>query len=298
MNPIYLVLIGAVFLGFAEAISGHLLKKFENVTSVGLILIGSVVTFILSGLWLIIFNPPMIALDIRLVGLIVTVGILSYFANKYFYNSFKLQAASTSTIIVMSTIIVTTIFGRIVFREEVTLIQWGGVLLVALAVLLINMGGITLEKLKGVFNPTKATQYVLFAAFLYGLSNGISKLLVQDIDPHYYQFLDILLVTPIFFLLDWKEAVEQVKVLKTSRAFWYIAPVIFFYFTYNILKYIAFSKGLELPLADAVDNVVVFVIIILEFLIFRIRATNLLFKLMVTIIAVIGVTLIRVGGSF
>lgn len=293
MNPIYLILIGAVSLGFAEAINGTLLKKYKEVTSVGLILIGALVSFILSGLWMLIFRPPTVPLDIRMIGLIIAVGILAYFANKNFYNSFKYQDASTSTIILMSTIIVTTLFGRIVFGESIHIVQWLGILLVMVAVLLINMGEVSIDRFKQVFKPNVATRLVLFSAFLYGITNGISKLIVLDINPHYYQFLDIVLVTPLFILLDWKEVVGQLKVISRPNILFTFAPVILFYFTYNILKYIALSRGLELPIGDAVDNLVVFVIIALEILIFKVKGINLGYRLGVSVIAVLGVYLIQ-----
>lgn len=296
MNPVLLMMIGAVSLGFAEAINGHLLKRFKDITSVSLIIIGSIVTFILSGIWLIIFKPPMIELDIRIVSLIIITGLLWYYANKNFYNSFKYQDASTSTIIVMSTIIVTTILGKLIFDESVALVQWCGVVLVAIAVFLINMGGFHIEGFKKVFMPSKATKYVLLAALLYGLGNSASKLVVLDVNPHYYQFLDILLVTPFFLFFDRKEVKHQLQVLKETKAYIYLSPVMLFYFIYNILRYTSLSMNLELPLADAVDNIVVFVIIVLEVLIFNIKHVNILFKMAVALIAVVGVLLITFGS--
>lgn len=292
MNLTFLLLLGATSLGLAEALNGHYLKKFDKVTSVGLIIVGSVMTFLISLTTMLVFKMPFTPIGWLEILLISIIGLCSYFANKNFYNSFKIQEASTSTIIVMATIVITTIYGRVVFQEQVQPLQWLGVALVMVAVFLVNMGGLSREAIRKVLKPTTATKLVLIAALLYGIANGTSKLLVQDLHPLYYQFLDVVIITPIFLLLDNKEARSQIAILQQTRAYRVLAGIIPLYFLYNFFRYFVFSEGMELPLADAIDNFVVFIIFAVEILIFKIKPKNLLFKLGAAAIAVLGVLLI------
>jgi drug/metabolite transporter (DMT)-like permease len=291
MNPILLLLLGSIALGFAETLNGSYMKKYEKITSVGLIIVGTTIGLVLSIIVIIFSKEPLYIPSYNSIALIIISGILFYIANKAFYNTFKLQEASTSTIVCLSTIIVTTLFGKIVFNENVALMQWFGVLLVVLAVILVNLGSVSISRLKDVFKLTPANKMVLFAAFFYGIANGLNKLIVQDISPIYYQLLGILLVTPFTFLFDRKEVKEQLIVLKNTKAYHLLALAIPFYFIYNLIRSIVFEKGLALPLADSIDNVVIFVIIALEWSIFKIRPNDIIFKIVTAVLAFVGVLL-------
>lgn len=292
MNLLLILLLGTFSLGLAEALNGQLLKRYEKISSVGLLIVGVTVSSILSFLVLIVTKLPTPILSFSDVGLIFLVGILYYYGNKLFYNSFKVQEASTSTIVVMSSIIVTTLYGKIVFNEQISSVQWLGIILVLVAVAFTNIGGFSVEKIKQIFKPTSVTKLVLFSALFYGLANGITKSIVQDISPIYYQFLISLLTIPIVFLIDWKESKQQISLLGTTGAYKLLALAIPFYYIYNVIKSIVYERGMALPLVDSIDNAVVFCIIILEFVIFRIKPENIWFKLLTATVAVVGVVLL------
>jgi drug/metabolite transporter (DMT)-like permease len=295
-NSISFLLLGTLSLGFVEALNGKIFKKYPKLSSVGLILVGSLCHLILTISFILIFKVPFVKLDLLTILLIPTMGLISYYANRLFYNSFKYQEASLSTLLSMSTIVVTTILGRILFAERVNLVQWLGIILILFAVFTVNAGGLRRENLKYVFKPTKATKYILLSAFLWGVYTSLLKLIAQDLHPYWYLLLETIFTVPFYFLLDKKEIFKQIKVLKNSKLFLILSFTIIFYFLYNSLRITALGKGLALPLVDAIDNFVIFIIIFFEIVLFKVKQEKILMKILCSIVAIGGVLLISFFG--
>jgi drug/metabolite transporter (DMT)-like permease len=295
-NNILLLLLGSISLGFVEAFNGRIFKKYPKLSSVGFILVGSLGHLILTISFIIIFKIPLVNIGILTIILIIVMGLVSYYANRLFYNSFKYQEASVSTLIAMSTIVVTTILGRVMFAERVNLYQWMGVFLILFAVFTVNAGGLRKENLKSVFKPTKATKYVLLSALLWGIYTSLLKFISQDLHPYWYLLFETIFTVPFYFLLDRKEIFKQFKVLKNKKLFIILSFTIIFYFLYNSVRITSLGNGLALPLVDAVDNFVVFNIIFFEVVLFKVKQKDILLKIFCSIIAVGGVLLISFCG--
>jgi drug/metabolite transporter (DMT)-like permease len=293
MNPIIYLLFGTLSLGFAEAFTNKQLKKYSQISSIGLMLVGNVVTMILAITWALIFGIELTPLTLQSVGLIILIGIVYSFANKLYFSSYKIEAASSMIVLMMISIVVSSIFGRIVFNEQVSLQQWLGIFLVIVAVLLISTDG-RLGQIKKNFEKGSGKLMATQAAIFYGLGFSLTKLIVQDIDPHYYQLLDVIVGLPMMFILFHKESVEQTNALLSKNVYWKFVPLILFFYIYNKAKYVAFSQGVALPVADAIDNTVVFVILAIEFFILQIKQENYVNKLFFSLLAFVGILLISI----
>lgn len=294
MNPLILVLFATLCLGIAEASSSKLLKRFSKLNSIGFMLIGSIFPILLAITYNFIFKVEYTPLTIRDIVLIFFVSCIYFFANKVYYQSYKTESASTSTVLMMFSIVVSTILGQLLFKEIITLQQWIGILIVLIAVLWINIGGFTKEHILNLFKPSKGKQYAIIGACLYGLGFGLTKLIVTDINPHYYQLIDNLIALPLFLIFSFNSAKEQIKVVLNPKVFISFIPIMLLYFLYNKLKYSAFSLNIQLPVADAVDNTVVFVILAMEFFIFKERDRDIKQKILISILAFIGILLISI----
>lgn len=292
MNPILIVIFGTAVLGFAEAFSNRQLKKHKAITGVGLMLVGSTVNIVLTLIWNIAFGIPFTSLTLRSWILVIVLTVIYYAAGKLYYSSYKTEHASTITVLMMLSIVVSTIFGQIVFHEDISMFQWLGIVIVLIAVLRINIGKFSKDSFKEILKLNRAKKIAILGSCLYGLGFSIAKLVVQDINPHYYQFLDVAVGLPFYFILDYKEVTTQIRALSKNKTFWAFAPIILLYFFYNKCKYLAFSKGIALPVADAVDNTVVFIILGVEYFILRIKQDNYLEKLLLSLMAFVGVVLI------
>ena len=295
-NYIFYLLLGSLFLGFVEALNGKIFIKYPKLSSVGLILVGSLCHLILTTSFIIIFKVPFVRLDLFTIFLIPIMGLISYYSNRLFYNSFKYQPVSVSTLIVMSSIVVTTILGRILFAESVNLFQWAGIFLILFAVFTVNAGGLDKKSFQKVFKPTKATKYVLLSALLWGIYNSLLKLVAQDLHPYWYLLFETIFTVPFYFLLDRKEIFKQFKVLKNRKLFIILSFTIIFYFLYNSIRITSLGKGLALPIVDAIDNFVIFIIIFFEVVLFKVKQKDILLKILCSIIAVGGVLLISFCG--
>jgi drug/metabolite transporter (DMT)-like permease len=295
-NNVSFLLLGTLSLGFVEALNGKIFKKYPKLSSVGLILVGSLCHLILTISFILVFKVPFVKLDLLTILLIPIMGLISYYSNRLFYNSFKYQEISVSTLLVMSSIVVTTILGRLLFEEHISIYQWLGIILILFAVFTVNAGGLRKENFEKIFKPTKATKYVLLSAFLWGFYNSLLKFIAQDLHPYWYLLLETIFTVPFYFLLDKKEVFKQIKVLKNSRLFLILSFTIIFYFLYNSLRITALGKGLALPLVDAIDNFVIFIIIFFEIVLFKVKQEKILMKILCSIVAIGGVLLISFFG--
>lgn len=296
MNPIIYILFGVFAYGLAETLSGRYMKSFDKLTAMGLIIIGSLVTVVYSIILVLVLDISVFIPDWKILAMIAAIGIVSFYANKLYYTSLKSEEASTTVVIGMISIVVTTILGRLIFSEVVMPIQWLGIVLVLFSAVLVSLGHFDLRQILQLFKLTKSKQFALAGAILYGVTFTMTKFVVTDIHPFHYSVIEVFIIFPLYFIIARKELGEQFQIVRQSHIFKAILPVVSLYFVYNITRYLAYSKNLQLPIVDAVDNSVVFVILALEIFIFRIKQDNYLFKILVAIIAFSGIMLIYVGS--
>ncbi len=293
MNPVYLIIIGVFALGLAEAGTNFQLKKHKEVNSRGFLLVGNIVTLVLTLVWMIIFDIPFTPLDIRTWIILIIALLLFYAANNLYFTSYKTENASTISVLMMFSIIVSTIMGKILFNEVISITQWLGISIVLVAIFMLNMPKVNMQELRKFFSPSGAKGMAILGAGLFGLALSASKLIVQDIDPHYYQLLDVLIAIPLYYAIDRRQINTQAKVFwKKPKIFWSFAKLIVLFFIFNKLKYVAFSMGIALPIADAVDNTAVFIIMLAEYFIYGVKLDRYKRRLVLTFIAFIGIVLI------
>jgi drug/metabolite transporter (DMT)-like permease len=293
MNPILLILIASISLGFAEAFNSHKMKVFPMLSSTGLILIGTFISFFLDIAYVFTFDVPIENLTLIIVLQILVIGIIFYAANKLFYQSYKEEDASIVAVLGMVSIVATSILGKVLFKEQMSTGQWFGIVLIIIAVFLINTDG-QKDRFSALKNLNKAKINAMLAGLLYGIGFSISKFLLLDFNPHYYQLISPIFIVPLIFIFDFRSVKKQIPVIINKKILLNFSWIIILYYIYNKLRFVAMSDGIELPIADAIDNSVVFIIILVELFILKIPQENILRKVLISLIAFVGILLVSI----
>lgn len=225
------------------------------------------------------------AFDIATLIKIALVGCIYFWAGTLYYTSYKTGSVSINAILLSSSIIVTTILGIIFFGESTSLGKIIGSLIVISAIIFLNY-----EK-KFVWKP--GNNYALAGAALYGVAFTLDKAMSLSITPHLYQIFFGFSIGITGLLFRSKIIFSDLKKIhKHTLIAGLVAACAFF--IWNKLNFVAYTVGGEVGRIDSINNSVVFLIIILEFLILKDRS-NLSRKIAASIFAFIGVTLLTLS---
>lgn len=219
--------------------------------------------------------------NLELFGKILAVALLSSVGMIFYLRSFKVKSISYSQIFGSVSVLVSTALGIMIFQESTAVVKFLGILLVIIAIVLLNYHNVHIEK---------NNYYALLSGVIFGICFTFDKYIVQDIHPLTYIFWSFLLLAVFGFLAGAGEAVRSVK-SHSTRALYPIAISAVGYFAYNFLTFSAYTAGGDVGSIDAINNSVVFIVIVFEFAVMKNRH-SLARKLLTTSIAVLGITLI------
>ncbi len=274
-----LLSIGA--LAVAELTQQHLLNKENGIDE----RTSTVLTFLVQA----VFTLPIILLtDLKysvftvfspdLLPYIIFVTVIATFGIGYYLKSFKVENISISAIFVSFSVVISTTLGIIFLNETAYLYKFIGIALVLLAIISLNAKNITIEK---------NHYYGLIAGVLFGITYTFDKIIVTDINPVIYVFWAFSLVSLFGFLLYRKTVITTLKKTKFKNYY----PIIISgtgYFLYNLFTFNAYVAGGEVGRVDAINNSQIFLIILVEYFVFK-HKQSIGRKLMAAGIAFTGV---------
>ncbi len=252
-----------------ERVSGVLTFFFQSVLTLPIIYFLG-----LQGRFFELFHGS-VTLNLFAVTLVGTAGTFFYL------KSFRVENISYSSIFVSLSAIVSTTLGIIFFNEGVSLIKFIGIGLVLISVISLNISNGAIEK---------NHLYGLLAGTCFGIMYTLDKSIVTRTHPVLYIFWAFFLVSLLGFFLNAKNTIATVKTLKLND----FLPVFvsgFGYLIYNFCTFIAYNLGGEVGKIDAINNSQIFLIILVEFFIFK-QKEGIKRKLITAVIAFTGVAIL------
>lgn len=274
-------------LALAELVQQHLLCGSENIDERS----SAILTFLFQALLTV---PLIFALNLESEFLLILqpdylpwllgVALIGSCAMVLYLRSFKVQSISFSCIFISWSVVVSSILGIIFFAESVTTAKLVGLLLVMIAIMALNFRNMQLEKNHA---------YALMAGVLFGISYTIDKKIVLGIHPILYMFWIFLLVAVCGALYKVPGTFRAVKSLSRTD-FRKIIISGSGYFIFNFCTFSAYVYGGEVGRVDAINNSQVFIIIAVEYFIFR-QKTGLARKLVSALLAVLGVSILGIA---
>lgn len=177
----------------------------------------------------------------------------------FYLRSFKVQNISISTIFVSLSMVVSTILGIIFLNESLYFLKILGLLLILSAIISLNIKNLQLEK---------NHFYGLLAGLIFGLTYTLDKKVVLDIHPIVYMFWIFLTVAFYGLIFNIRQFIDSAKLAKISD-YKSILVSACGYFIYNFSTFTAYTIGGEVGRVDAINNSQVFLIILVEYYIFK-----------------------------
>lgn len=215
---------------------------------------------------------------------LLVVTVIGSTALLFYLKSFKVKNISISTILVSSSVIVSTFLGIVFFKESINLYKFIGIAFILGAIFYLNFRNSIIEK-----NHI----YGLFAGLLFGTMYTLDKSIVINTHPIIYIFWAFLLTSIFAFSVGIK---ENTRIL-TTLTFTDFKPILISaagYFFYNICTFFAYKVGGEVGRVDAINNSQVFLIILVEYFVFKQRE-EILKKVLSATAAIFGILIL---GNF
>ncbi len=198
--------------------------------------------------------------NLELVVQMIIIGTIYFAGGTLFYTSYKGNSPSISLILQSFSVIITTSLGILFFAESRSDIKFIGIGIIILAILIAN------------YNPKeKFSKYNLLAlggACLYGIAYTIDKQFSITMNPHIYQILFCYAIAIMTLVFRGNKVVKDLKKVDFGL-FKIIFGSAILFFIFNKLNFVAYSIGGEVGKIDAINNSVIFFVIILEILILK-----------------------------
>lgn len=255
-------LCAAVFLGLAELTQQHLLRNSKEVNERS----SGVLTFFFQALLTIPFififhleEDVYLILRWSSIFWFLASTFIASIAMVYYLRSFKVTSISFSCIFISWSAVISTILGIIFFAEVVNISKLLGIMAVLVAIVVLNLRNLQLEK---------NHLYALYAGILFGVVVTIEKKLALGIHPILLIFWLCLFTAVFGFLINISGMLQLLKCLG-SKDIGKIMLSGLFYFAFNYCTFSAYTHGGEVGPVDAINNCQVFLIILIEYFIFR-----------------------------
>lgn len=216
----------------------------------------------------------------NIVWKFLLVGIVYFLGGTFYYTSYKANSASLSIVLGSFSVIVSTTLGILFLGEQLNLLKALGIIAVLIAIFIVNYS-------KGA-KLSKYNYFALAGGFAFGLAFSIDKsFVIGNIYPTLYVGLLCLTVALISLLLGYKTIKNDVKglVLADYKPMFLSAV---FGTMFNTFTFFAYLNHGDVGKVDAMNNSVVFFVILFEVLLLKER-TNLKKKLLAAAIAVLGI---------
>ncbi|MBF0208619.1 MAG: EamA family transporter [Oligoflexia bacterium] len=219
------------------------------------------------------------------LNFLLIIPVLYFWGGTLYYSSYKEGSVSISNILVGISSVVSTFLGITFFGESSNLYKLIGLLLIIIAIVFVNYS--KNQKL------TRSNLLALAGGVIFGLTFTFDKRFVLNIGPHLYQFLLCFSVAAISLVFRGKKIISELKNVKIADLKVMFMSATFF-FGYNKLLFWAYQNSGEVGRIDAINNTVIFFVIVLEFLILKERS-NMFRKFVAAVIAFTGVTLLALA---
>jgi drug/metabolite transporter (DMT)-like permease len=226
----------------------------------------------------------LLPLQSNILPWLAAAALISSFAMTFYLRSFKVQSISVSCIFISWSAAVSAILGIICFSESAGGAKIAGVLAVLLAIAALNFRNAHLE-------PNHL--YGLLGGALFGVTYVLDKKIVLATHPVTYMVWAFLLVALCGALQDSRGTLRALK-LVTRRDLAAVAASGLGYFVYNFCTFSAYAAGGEVGRVDAINNSQVFLIISVEYLLYRQR-TGVTRKVLCALLAFLGLLLLQMG---
>jgi drug/metabolite transporter (DMT)-like permease len=208
-------------------------------------------------------------------------NFLSSIAMIFYLRSFKVKNLSISTILISFSIFISTIIGIIFFHESTSYYKFLGLALIVLAIIVLKFRNLQIERNHA---------FGLLAGILFGVVYGFDKFFVIKTHPLIYMFWAFLLIAVFGTLLGPITVFSDIKGRKLSD----FKPILlsgFGYSLFNLFTFFSYKMGGEIGRVDAINNAQTFIIIGVEFLVFK-NTKGLARKVITALVAFSGVLIL------
>lgn len=212
---------------------------------------------------------------------ICVISLIGAFSNIFYFKSLNAKNISISTIFLSGSVLVSTLLGILFLNESLTIIKILGIALIMIAIVYLNLDQLKLEL---------AHKYALLAAVLFGLSYTLEKTASIQVPTLIYMFWAWSLSSMVLFVSNPKTVVSNVK-QSQIRDYYPVAISSLGYFLFNFFTLTAYKLGGEVGVVDAINNTQIFIIILVEYFIFK-HSEGLWKKIVSAILAFAGVALL------
>jgi len=211
---------------------------------------------------------------------LLIIGIVYFIGGTLYYTSYKANSASLSIILGSISVVVSTLLGIVVFGEGTSLVKFLGILGVLLAIGIINYS-------KGL-KLSKYNYYALGGGIAFGIAFTIDKsFVIATMHPAMYLGLFCYAVAIVSLVAGYK-TIKSDAIGLVPRDFLPMISSAFFGALFNLFTFFAYTNGADVGKVDAMNNSVVFFVILFEILLFKDK-TNLLKKVIAASIAVLSI---------
>ena len=212
----------------------------------------------------------------------IAVGFIASFSRIFYLRSFKVASISFSCIFISWSVVVLTMLGIVCLGESTAATKFLGAALVMLAVGVANFKNLRLEH-----NHV----FALLAGVMFGITYTIDKHVIAAIHPLIYMVWTSSAIALFGLLQAPLRSLRAIRGLRPRD----LAPLCVSasaYFLYILCTFSAYATGGEVGRIDAINNSQVFLIIAVEYLLFRQRQ-GVGRKLGAALLAAAGVLLLR-----
>jgi len=213
MNWLLVSILAAAVMGPVSIIDKFVLHKYAN-TPLTLLLLVGMASFTIGILSLSIGGIPKEATLIKTISAISS-GLLFGFSGIIVVNVLYRQEVSRTIPITQSAPIFTALLAFLLLGENISLIQWGGILITVLGSALISLR--IASDMHGIFLH-KSFYSLMFSAFLLGAAMVVGKLALEELPVLYTHSLRMLTLGAFFLLVGSRsEAWIDIKSMFSKR---------------------------------------------------------------------------------
>lgn len=217
----------------------------------------------------------------KTLPLLLSVCLIGSVAMVFYLQSFKVKSISFSLIFISWSAVVSTALGIVFLSESTHALKFAGMALVLGSLIILNFRNLRLES---------NHLFALMAGFLFGLTYTLDKTIVLTTHPLVYMFWGFLLLSIFGFLQKPVATLRLLKALSAADGKLIILSALA-YFIFNFCTFKAYTLGAEVGRVDAINNSQVFVVIGVEYFIFK-QQEGIWRKIISAAFAMLGVTIL------
>jgi drug/metabolite transporter (DMT)-like permease len=216
---------------------------------------------------------------------LILMSVIYFLGSTFFYGSYKSNSPSISLILGTISVVISSVLGNLFLNEQYSYVIITGMFLILLAIVFVNI-----QKKTPI---DKYNIYAILGGIFYGFAFTLDKSLVTEMSPFMYLSLMSLGIATVSLISSFKRIRKESHKLNIQH-FYLILLSSLGFSIYNIFTFLAYKNGGNVGVIDAINNLSIFLVIILEIILLKDRK-NLLKKILAALLAVAGLVLIAVG---